>query len=175
MMISPDAYIDLYVDSSYEELIAERDRLIARIRDYEEKEKRGDRSGNEWLIEPSADVVYQCYLEYLAKLSMFMCDKYNKEYVWGEKSLASDSDDASPEKALSDDQLAKIRKRAEDATPGPWKAYIEDRDFESGSSFIKTAADDIELSGATEADYDFIANARQDIPILLDEIERLRK
>ena len=34
--------------------------------------------------------------------------------------------------------------------------------------------DDIELSGATKADQDFIAHARQDVPRLLDEIERLR-
>jgi hypothetical protein len=34
---------------------------------------------------------------------------------------------------------------------------------------------DIEMSGATIADRDFIAHARQDIPRLLDEIENLRK
>lgn len=75
---------------------------------------------------------------------------------------------------VSDKELAEIRKRADSATPGPWKAYIEERDFQSGSSFIQTQGEDIELIGATEADYDFIANARQDIPKLLDEIERLR-
>ena len=31
------------------------------------------------------------------------------------------------------------------------------------------------MIGATEADYDFIASVRQDIPKLLEEIERLRK
>ena len=30
------------------------------------------------------------------------------------------------------------------------------------------------MIGATQADFDFIANARQDIPKLLEEIERLR-
>jgi hypothetical protein len=34
---------------------------------------------------------------------------------------------------------------------------------------------DIELIGATEADQDFIASARQDIPKLLAEIYRLKK
>jgi len=34
--------------------------------------------------------------------------------------------------------------------------------------------DDIELNGATVADQDFIAHARQDVPKLLAEIERLR-
>jgi len=38
-----------------------------------------------------------------------------------------------------------------------------------------TRGNDIELFGATVADQDFIANARQDIPRLIDEIERLRK
>ena len=75
---------------------------------------------------------------------------------------------------ISDKELAEIRKRAEAATPGPWKAFIEDRGFQSGSSFIQTQGEDIELIGATEEDYDFIANARQDIPKLLDEIERLK-
>jgi len=38
-----------------------------------------------------------------------------------------------------------------------------------------TRGNDIELFGATAADQDFIANARQDIPQLIDEIERLRR
>ena len=76
---------------------------------------------------------------------------------------------------LSDIELAEIKRRADNATKGPWKAFIEDRDFECGSSFIRTQGKDIELTGASEADYDFIANARQDIPKLLDEIERLKQ
>jgi hypothetical protein len=76
---------------------------------------------------------------------------------------------------LSDNELDEIRKRTESATKGPWKACIEDRDFQCGSSFIQTQGEDIELIGATEADFDFIANARQDIPKLLDEIERLKR
>jgi hypothetical protein len=35
--------------------------------------------------------------------------------------------------------------------------------------------EDIELGGATVADQDFIAHARQDVPRLLDEVERLRQ
>ncbi|SCY30894.1 hypothetical protein SAMN02910370_02073 [Lachnospiraceae bacterium XPB1003] len=76
---------------------------------------------------------------------------------------------------LSDNELEEIRKRIENASHGPWNAFVEGRDFESGSSFIQTGSGDIELIGATEADYDFIANARQDISRLLDEIVRLRK
>ena len=75
---------------------------------------------------------------------------------------------------ISDNELLAIRRRVENATKGSWKAFIEGRDVECGSSFIQTQEKDIELIGATEADYDFIANAKQDIPKLLDEIERLR-
>ncbi|ETX01061.1 MAG: hypothetical protein ETSY1_08845 [Candidatus Entotheonella factor] len=38
-----------------------------------------------------------------------------------------------------------------------------------------TSEEDIELTGATEADQDFIAHARQDVPHLLEEIWRLRE
>jgi hypothetical protein len=49
-----------------------------------------------------------------------------------------------------------------------------------GSNFIMTGSgtnrgNDIELAGATTADQDFIAEARQDIPRLLIEISRLRQ
>ena len=70
--------------------------------------------------------------------------------------------------------LEEIRRRCQAATEGPWTPYIEGRDHVSGSSFIMTSSDDIELSGATVADYDFIAHARQDLPALVDELERLR-
>ena len=81
---------------------------------------------------------------------------------------------------LTDEELAAIKAGCEAATPGPWKPYIEGRDHVSGSSFIMTGeratrGEDIELTGATEADYDFIAHARQDIPRLLEEVEGFRK
>jgi hypothetical protein len=76
---------------------------------------------------------------------------------------------------LTDSDLVRIQRLCDAATGGPWKAYIEDRDHESGSSFIQTSGDDIELSGATNEDYDFIASARQDVPRLLDEVRALRE
>jgi hypothetical protein len=84
------------------------------------------------------------------------------------------------QKALSDVELEEIRQRCDSATPGPWKSFIEGRDHTSGSSFIMTGhgknrGNDIELYGATAADQDFIAHARQDIPRLLDEIARLER
>ena len=80
---------------------------------------------------------------------------------------------------LDEKQLDEIRRRADAASPGPWKASIEGRDHEGGSSFIMVGEgpdrrDDIELTGATPADYDFIAHARQDVPLLVAEVLRLR-
>jgi hypothetical protein len=75
---------------------------------------------------------------------------------------------------LREDHLAKIERRLKAATPGPWTSFVEGRDHASGSSFIRTAGGDIELSGATIADQDFIAHARQDIEFLLAEVRRSR-
>jgi hypothetical protein len=82
--------------------------------------------------------------------------------------------------SVTDDELRAIKARADAATPGPWRSMVEGRDHTSGSSFIMTGegaarGDDIELSGATVADQDFIARARQDVPRLVAEIERLRQ
>ena len=83
--------------------------------------------------------------------------------------------DESAEPLLDDDELAQIGLRCEQATPGPWKSYVEGREHMSGSDFIMTEGEDIYLTGATVADQDFIAHARQDIPRLISEVQRLRK
>lgn len=80
---------------------------------------------------------------------------------------------------ITEQELREIELRCMKAQSGPWKAYIEGRDHESGSDIIKTGesdqgGEDIEISGATQADYDFIAHARQDIPKLIEEIRRLK-
>jgi hypothetical protein len=81
--------------------------------------------------------------------------------------------------AISDADLAAMQRRCAEATRGPWTSFVEGRDHTGGSSFIRTGigedrGDDIELIGATIADQDFIAHARQDLPRLLEEIVRLR-
>ncbi len=81
--------------------------------------------------------------------------------------------------ALTDKEIAEIRERCDAASPGPWASYIEGRDHTSGSDFIMTGkgesrGEDIELTGATKTDQDFIAHARQDVPTLIAEIERLK-
>jgi hypothetical protein len=75
---------------------------------------------------------------------------------------------------LTNADLDRIEARLRAAAPGPWKSFVEGRDHTSGSSFIATPDNDIELTGATAADQDFIAHAREDLPRLLDEVRRLR-
>ncbi len=88
---------------------------------------------------------------------------------------------------MHEKELADIKARYEATSVAPWVPFIEGRDCESGSSFIMTGipkgediwqpkrGEDIEIvSGAMVADIDFIAHARQDIPKLLVEINRLK-
>ena len=80
---------------------------------------------------------------------------------------------------LTENEIEAIKARCEAATRGPWRSFVEGRDHESGSNFIMTGSGssrgkDIEPNGATVADQDFIAHARQDVPRLVAEIVRLR-
>jgi len=82
-------------------------------------------------------------------------------------------------KPLTKTYLEDVRKRCEAATSGPWVSFIEGRDHLSGESFIGRGIDrceeDLYLIGGTDADIDFVANVRQDIPLLLVEIDSLIK
>jgi hypothetical protein len=85
-----------------------------------------------------------------------------------------------------DAEIVEMKHRLLMTSVAPWVSFIEGRDCESGSSFImtgipkgdniwgETRGEDIYITGATNADQDFIAHARQDIPMLIAEIERLR-
>ena len=75
---------------------------------------------------------------------------------------------------LSQNQLDEMIRRCEAATPGPWQACWEGRDQFGGESVILTPTGDLYLTpGRSLADHDFIAHARQDVPTLLAEVERL--
>lgn len=76
---------------------------------------------------------------------------------------------------LSEQELDEIERRVSAATAGPWQAFIEGRDGLGFDSFIRTGGEDIYLTGATDADRDFIAAARQDIPRLLAAIRALKQ
>lgn len=75
---------------------------------------------------------------------------------------------------ITEEELQHILTRCDKATPGPWRSFVEGRDHTSGSNFIQTSAADIEITGGTAADQDFIAYARQDIPRLVAEIAKLK-
>jgi hypothetical protein len=83
---------------------------------------------------------------------------------------------------ISDEELAAMKARIGATTPGPWTSHFEGRDHMGGDSFIETATQDIYISaedyagggGHFCADQDFIAHARQDMPRLIAEVERLR-
>ena len=88
MMISPDMYIEELKDADYNALIEERDQLIEAIVEFEQKEKAGDRSGEEWRFMPSPEVLYQVNLEYLAEVCKLMHERYNEDYVDEDKRLS---------------------------------------------------------------------------------------
>jgi hypothetical protein len=67
---------------------------------------------------------------------------------------------------ITPETLATIRQRTESATAGPWTTQGR---YVIGADGIITAA-----SYENAIDAAFIANARQDIPMLLAEIERLQ-
>ena len=71
-------------------------------------------------------------------------------------------------------ELKEILLRCQSTTPGPWKSYVEGRDHTSGSDFIQTSGEDIELSGASREDQDFMAASKQDIPKLVAVIADLK-
>jgi hypothetical protein len=82
-------------------------------------------------------------------------------------------------------EAMEVRSRA--ASPGPWTAFVEGRDHVGGDDFIRVSDFDDEpdmyvsrstsegLRPASAADLDFIASARQDIPMLVAEVRRLRR
>lgn len=79
---------------------------------------------------------------------------------------------------------------AANASPAPWEASIEGRDHNTGGdSFIWIGDHENDLQmyivqsspilgpgihNSPDADIDFIANARQNVPALVSEIRRLR-
>ncbi|KAB1231473.1 hypothetical protein [Chryseobacterium viscerum] len=76
-------------------------------------------------------------------------------------------------------ELNNILEICNKATKAPWISYVEGRDFESGSSFIMTGEEndrdyDIEFIKIKTEDQDFIAMARNVIPLLIDEIIKLK-
>ena len=92
-----------------------------------------------------------------------------------------------PNEPMTEERLAEIRGREKAATQGPWKAGKDDftkniiQAAKDRGTIIVQRRDDHNMFWnsyipieQTFADADFIAHAREDIPALLDEVERLR-
>lgn len=101
-------------------------------------------------------------------------DARSREAARESSAVRTNEDAPATDDSMRDTDLAMLEALSEAATPGAWVSWVEGRDFLSGSSFVRTARDDIEMSGATAADYDFIAAAREAVPRLIAEIRRLR-
>ena len=92
MMISPETFIAGYKDKPYLELIKERDRLMESVHRFEQAEMAGDRSDPAWRYCPSPDAQYQVNLEYLSALCQLMQERYNRDYVFGERRLKDEAE-----------------------------------------------------------------------------------
>lgn len=86
---------------------------------------------------------------------------------------------------MSDLDLAAIRQRVEKATEGPWDYYVLPQPVGINRATLHSEHGPRETfwtvdlppeigAAGTESDAEFIAHAREDIPALLAEVERLR-
>jgi hypothetical protein len=85
---------------------------------------------------------------------------------------------------LTDAVLDELERLSERADPPPWRSMVEGRDHYSGDSFIQVGRDDDSAediyvsrdSGPTgRAELDLIAASRNYLPVLIEEIRRLRR
>ena len=81
---------------------------------------------------------------------------------------------------MSNIDLHAKQDRCNKVTQDTWTAYIEEVTHTSGSSFIMVTDKSgnrkqyLEVIGATNDDLEFITHAKQDIPLLIAEIEYLK-
>lgn len=79
---------------------------------------------------------------------------------------------------MTTEMIAAIRERAERATPGPWQWEMLRRGVMGADTLVAMAVWGDEVTeqyiAISDADAEFIAHAREDIPKLLAEIERLQ-
>jgi hypothetical protein len=85
---------------------------------------------------------------------------------------------------LSEDILRELERLSDAADPPPWRAMIEGRDHTSGDDFIMVGEipdrrEDISVlrdyaKPARAEELDVIAAARNALPLLIEEIRRLR-
>ena len=93
-----------------------------------------------------------------------------------------DALDSGDPNAIATSELDRIEAVTDAATSGPWKAFIEGRQPIGGSSVIWIGGDNFPADMylwlgdemAPPALFDFIADAREDVPVLVEEIRRRR-
>ena len=73
MMVSPDSYVSEFADKTYEEILAEKDRLVKEIKEYENKSQDLEPPV---FISPSPDTRYKVNLLYLAEICKLLEKKY---------------------------------------------------------------------------------------------------
>lgn len=79
------------------------------------------------------------------------------------------------ESDLTERELDLMERRSQAASPGPWISFVVGRDLEAGLNCIEVGYCALmEVLGGTEADQDFIASAREDLPRLVKEVRSLR-
>lgn len=77
---------------------------------------------------------------------------------------------------MTEDELKAIRERADKATPGPWVGG--DGEYDDVCAAIPNSNDNavyLIIECMYKNDVSFVAHARQDIPALVAEVERLQK
>ena len=83
MMISPQGYIEQHKDKPLEELIKERNKLIETLKEYEDENilnnKPKERNG--LIIDPSPEVVYSCYNDYLNEITDLIIERQKEKKV----------------------------------------------------------------------------------------------
>lgn len=76
---------------------------------------------------------------------------------------------------MTPEQLAALKALADAATPGPWEEVAESGEWWiTGPDIYNDAVMTTNASEISQADADFICAAREAVPALLAEVERLR-
>ena len=82
-MVCPEGYIAGQNNKSYSDLLKERDSLIERIQDFEEKMRTIDETDDEFRFRictsPTPEVIYQMNLLYLGKLCELIAEAYAQD------------------------------------------------------------------------------------------------
>lgn len=83
---------------------------------------------------------------------------------------------------MTEEQLAAIEARANAATPGPWtidryagRSPEEFTGINAGGDYQAICTTDSNINGPSLPDAEFICGAREDVPVLVAEVRRLRK